>query len=1745
MRAFRFLVVTALAVAGLSIVVAPPASAAVATVSGFQQCLNGGPPSTALTCTWANGAIQSNNSHYAEDESIPQRVQLALPADNLVHTLTFTYQDKKSNKHAYDSLATWNKTVTNADPCLGLSASICAGAPSTLQMTADPEPNVPPTGPGISPAPADHDLPDADRMWTMYGGVLTSDAVLGHDNPLGADDLVKVSVSFRNPTPGTARTAVLLFGGHLAVGGPNTAPRAWGQGLGASSVSGGPYAFKLDTIDGGSTGATANSIQAGAAAPLPAAAFTITKTARSSTAAAGTNVTYDVVVTNTGGQPGSATFTDNYPDNATAVTPLPAGCVDSTAGTDKRFTCTTGTINPGLTQTITYALTMPTSFTGTPSGCTNGGYQVVNTVTVTGGASDNETVCVTASPTFTIVKTARSSTAAAGGNVIYDVVVTNTGSAPGSTSFTDNYDDNASTVTLPGNCTDTTVGTDKKFTCTTGTINPGLTQTITYTMKMPASFTGAPGTTCALNPGSYAVINTVTVTSGASDSETVCVSAAPAFTITKEASSLTAAAGGTITYTVTVRNTGTAPGSTSFTDDYNDAATAVLPLASGCVDATVGTDKKFTCTTGTINPGLTQVFTYDIKMPTSFTGSPTCSNGRFAVPNTVTLSTGGTPATVTVCVDASPAFLIEKTPRSLTAAAGTNVTYDVVVTNNGAAPGSTSFTDNYDDAASTVTLPGNCTDTTVGTDKKFTCTTGTINPGLTQTITYTMKMPPSFTGTPTGCTNGGFPVVNSVTITGSSSDSATVCVTAAPAFAIDKTVAPTDGTPPVNAGDSITYTIKVTNTGTASGATSFTDTYDRPLTDVVLPTGCSTAGTNSFSCNTGVLAPLTGQQTFIITAKVPASFTGAPDCGAGSGFLVINNAVLANQGGQDGANVCVAAAPNFTINKTVAPTDGTPPVNAGDSITYTIKVTNTGTASGATSFTDDYDDDLTNIVLPAGCALGTGSAAGTFTCTTGTLAPINGMQTFTITANVQASFTGAPDCGQGTGFNVPNTATLANNGPQSSANVCVPAAPAFAITKTVANTDPNNAVLEPGESIKYTITVTNNGTAAGATSFTDDYDNNLTNIVLPSGCTLGTGSAAGTFTCNTTTLAALGGMQTFIVTANVPLTFTGPSNCPQGYQIANTATLVNVTAPAASANACVTAAPKMTLNKSASLDTNSAGEQIITYTLSYTNTGPAEANGVVITDPVPTGTAFVSCVGCTTTGTPVSSASWNVGSVAPLTGSGSVSFKVRVTTNQACTISNTASIKVGSGTPVPSNTVSTNVTPQPDPSGAKSNGSAVGVQVKTKGLLQLAVGLANAIVTGSGSNQVLLIGSTSSSQSGLGGPNSNESHLLTLNLPLILNAGVLQQTASSSVTAAPAETRQTSTSEVAGVCLVPVAGICTVQADVVRAVASTMANGSFSAVSSAGSTITNLRVAGVAVPVDLNQTTTIPLNPLLFGSNSYVAINERTSSNGLVNNKYSADMTVSMIHVKITNLALVGALDVVVAQAKAHSEFPKTLVCSGGTHGQLVSGDAYAARLYTGPLLADLLLGYTQISPLGGHETEHIAQVVIPKFGVIADAQVADTSSSGVITPTSSTASSFAEVAGDGTKPLCVISYVSDCVVKATAVRAQANALANSSGSVSNDSGTLLLGASVLGIPLAVNPAPNTTIALPGIGFIILNEQFCDGGGAANHTCSGSPHSGITVRAIRIVITVANNLLGLNPGVELVVSEAHADARYS
>lgn len=255
---------------------------------------------------------------------------------------------------------------------------------------------------------------------------------------------------------------------------------------------------------------------------------------------------------------------------------------------------------------------------------------------------------------------------------------------------------------------------------------------------------------------------------------------------------------------------------------------------------------------------------------------------------------------------------------------------------------------------------------------------------------------------------------------------------------------------------------------------------------------------------------------------------------------------------------------------------------------------------------------------------------------------------------------------------------------------------------------------------------------------------------------------------------------------------------------------------------------------------------------------------------------------------------------------------------------------------------------------------------------------------------------------------------------------------------------------------------------------------------------------------------------------------------------YAADLKVNMIRVVITD-SLPGPgihrTEVIVSNAVAHAGFPQRELCAIPPE-QMVSGHAFIASATTDPELAPTTVGFVSIPANGGLDHQDLDEATIGSE-VSAGASVSE--SSGELTATSSTASSFAEATG-----VCV--PTPGCAtIRATAVKSQSNSTAGASGASSDDAGTELVGLVVMGTPVSANPPPNTMIELPGIGFVILNEQFCDNNGTLANNCSDGTvagHSGLTVRAIHVFVTVPANPAGLQEG-EVIVAEAHSDATFT
>jgi uncharacterized repeat protein (TIGR01451 family) len=504
---------------------------------------------------------------------------------------------------------------------------------------------------------------------------------------------------------------------------------------------------------------------------------------------------------------------------------------------------------------------------------------------------------------------------------------------------------------------------------------------------------------------------------------------------------------------------------------------------------------------------------------------------------------------------------------------------------------------------------------------------------------------------------------------------------------------------PVVPGSNITYTQTVTNNGPLDGLNAtFGEAIPANTTFQSLATSgagaaswtCTTPainGTGNISCtNPDVAAGAAGATTFTVAVQVNAGtstgtqITDTDDVTSGT-----NDPNLTNNTATVVTIVGAANTANLSITNSASPN----PVLAGSNITYTVVINNTGPAAASTvAFTES---------LPANTAFvsaGVTSGTGGWTCTGTSIScsipsfAAGASTTFTVVVKVAAgtaSGTVITDVA-----NVSSTTTdpsPANN--QAIATVIVATAGQADLAVTKSGTP--NPVLA-GNKITYTITVTNNGPAAASTVTLTD--------TLPANTTIVSITTPGGWTCP----AASGGVQTCTnpsvalnATATFTLIVTVTAGTAPGTIITNTATGASTTVDPTSANntgstSSNVASPSqadVSIVKTASPEPVNQGTNLA-YTLQVTNNGPAVAQNVVVTDPLPTQVTYTSS--SSTQG----SCSQSAGTVTCNLGSISVGGLAVVTINvSAATFSssslaaNTASVTASTSDPNLANNSST------------------------------------------------------------------------------------------------------------------------------------------------------------------------------------------------------------------------------------------------------------------------------------------------------------------------------------------------------------------------------------------------------------------------------------------------------------------------
>ncbi len=610
-------------------------------------------------------------------------------------------------------------------------------------------------------------------------------------------------------------------------------------------------------------------------------------------------LTYTLAVTNTGELPIDIT---SLTDNNGAPVALPATCVALVQASTF--------IAPGATvPACTYTATA-------------GRDDIINTATVVGTdvfgrtATARDTAKVTViSPAVTLVKTVNgrdSVTVAEGDPLTYRLVITNTGDTPLTvTSLTDTA--NGAAVSLPPACTVTSLAVGASHSCTYSGTAPAGGVVNTAVVEATDLLGGIKGTVRAEDTAAAVVLHPVIALE-----KTV-----------NGAETATVHQGDTVTYRLTITNTGDAPLTvTSLTDVVGTTPVTLSPECLALIGRTLGTSSPLSCS-------------YQLQVG----ASNRVNTARVGAVEPVTNTPVVAQDTATVFV-ARPAIDIVKTVDKPLAHAGDLLTYSLVITNTGnIALTGTSLVDVVNGVA-----PGN--------DLLALCRLTTLEPAQRLTCTYTAAA-------------GAVDITNLATVVAvdgiggdkgrvTDSDDAVVNVLN-PAIRIVKTASPTS----VHAGDTVTFTLRITNTGDADlTITALNDALDQgPPRDML--DRCQLRGAG---------AQLSVGESVDCTYTVVAGTTDMTNIARVDALDVLDRRVS----GTDDAVVEVVN-PRIEIVKTAEP----PVARTNQLVTYTLVITNRGDGPLVVRSLLDVANNQVVSLSPACLALvGTTIAAnGSSTCT--------------------------------------------------------------------------------------------------------------------------------------------------------------------------------------------------------------------------------------------------------------------------------------------------------------------------------------------------------------------------------------------------------------------------------------------------------------------------------------------------------------------------------------------------------------------------------------------------------------------------------------------------------------------------------------------------------------------------------------------------------------------------------------------
>ena len=582
-----------------------------------------------------------------------------------------------------------------------------------------------------------------------------------------------------------------------------------------------------------------------------------------------------------------------------------------------------------------------------------------------------------------------------GDTITYTITGTNTGSAERSVSIVDDMSAMTSFGTLVGQATARIAGSDVieivpmqdgKLTWN-GPVPGNSSVTITYRVRVNDNI--AVGTVLkntVKSPGSNCE-------EGVDAECTVIIETeVPKLHVAKTsipASGSKVAPGGTISYTLTASNTGTADLAATLTDDLTGvlshgtlvASSLAATINGAPVTAPSMTNATTLTWTGDLLVGQTVTVTYQVKVNSNVLVTDTLRNG--VIGSGVPKHRPGTHVPSNCVTGNEPGCYSELTPETTTGwhlvktsdpASGTTVqandviTYTVTGTNTGNSNRVESLTDNLAGVLNNATLVNGSVRVTMdgvgigspALSGRDTLTwSGSVAPGHSVVLTYQVKVNANVapgahlrnvvTGPGSNCIEGVEP------------ECTTYHDTDVPGLSVVKTSDPESGST-VAPGGTVDYTVTVKNTGnTRLDPVTVTDDLTNVLSNATLVTGSPAASAGAAPVVAGASLTWTGAmapgQTVTLTYSVTVNASAVP--GTVVANKVIGKGVNPAHPGTTVPSTCVTGAedgchtevivrqpgqprsPSLDVSKTSDPPTGSR-VTGGQTVTYTLKVINQG-----------------------------------------------------------------------------------------------------------------------------------------------------------------------------------------------------------------------------------------------------------------------------------------------------------------------------------------------------------------------------------------------------------------------------------------------------------------------------------------------------------------------------------------------------------------------------------------------------------------------------------------------------------------------------------------------------------------------------------------------------------------------------------------------------------------------------------